>query len=343
MIAESLARSEGPASTILYLEEDGQKQLTQVDERRFVARPYAFSQSAALISQMAQGGESLLIHSHGRRPGFHARLARLRFGKKIRVVHSFHGIASVSAPKVWVSALSESIFSVFTDAVVAAGPGEMALFRHIPLFCSSHLVMPSFNGANVVKKEYASASRVGFAARLCWPKLHHNLIDAVALANQRLATPLNLVLAGDGPDAGPICEHGKATLGDNFEWLGHVSDMAKFHKEIDLFAFCSRFEGLPLALVDAMACGLPSVATDVIGCNALIKHDHNGLLVDAQSVQDLADALAGLAEDKDLRTRLGTQAKQDMKRNHARERFISEYRGVYQQAGYPVDHLSTLE
>jgi len=63
-------------------------------------------------------------------------------------------------------------------------------------------------------------------------------------------------------------------------------------------------DGLPQMLMEAMACGLPAVSTNLVGIPDLVEHEHTGLLVEAGDVDALADALERLAGDRDLRHRL---------------------------------------
>lgn len=336
-VARLLAAAEGESAHLLYLEEDAPKSLRQFGEREYECAPWAFGASHALFCSLLARGGRLLVHSHGRKPGFHARLARAKLGARVRIIHSFHGIASFAPAKKWISAAMEAALSPLTDGVVAAGPAELRLFRHLPLACPSYLSMPSFTPTNIAPIAVkGSATRIGFAGRMAAPKLHADLIRTVADYNRNAEQPLTLVLAGDGPDAKVIEALGRRLLGDRLEMCGHVTDMRSFYESLDVFAFFSRFEGLPLALIDAMACGLPCMATDVIGCNTLIQHEHNGLLTPVNDPMAAVATLRRLVTHKILRQCLGTQARADMLEHHAPARFIADYHSAYREAGYPM-------
>jgi glycosyltransferase involved in cell wall biosynthesis len=329
-VARALFNSGGADAWLLCFEDASPKgPAVEVATREFTCAIWDFSASAGLVAKLLESHDGIIVHSHGRRPGLHARWLRARFGRRVGVVHSFHGIASFRGAKKWLSAMSESALSMWTDNLVADGPAEVVLFRHLPLACPVNLVMPPFSPRNVVAVERRPPRRVGMSARLVQPKLHAQLIDAIAAFNAKSASPLELVFTGDGPDAAAIRRHGEAALGVNFILAGHVPDLAQFHSSIDIFAFFSRFEGLPLSLVDAMACGLPCIATDVIGCNNVVEHDRTGLLVPVDDTAAAVAALDRLCADATLRRRLGDAARDAMTERHSPDRFWSDHAAIY--------------
>jgi len=91
-------------------------------------------------------------------------------------------------------------------------------------------------------------------------------------------------------------------------FLGHRDDIPKILKASDVFILPSRSEGLCLALIEAMAARLPCVAARVGGVPEVIHHKENGLLFERESVEELADHMERLIEDRSLRTKIATQA-----------------------------------
>ena len=88
------------------------------------------------------------------------------------------------------------------------------------------------------------------------------------------------------------------------EWLGHVEDMGTLLASVDIVVLPSYREGLPKGLVEAAACGLPLVTTDVPGCREVVTGNGDGLRVPVRDSQALGHALTTLEENRSLVTRM---------------------------------------
>lgn len=120
---------------------------------------------------------------------------------------------------------------------------------------------------------------------------------------------IRLVAVGDGPLLGSITGL-RDTLGlqNHVHLLGPRGDVPSLLREADIFALASDWEGMPVAVMEAMAVGLPVVATAVGGLPDAVRSGTDGLLVDRASETDLASALATLMHDGDLRRSMGRSA-----------------------------------
>jgi glycosyltransferase involved in cell wall biosynthesis len=150
-----------------------------------------------------------------------------------------------------------------------------------------------------------------------------DFIAAAAIVHQTI--PIQVVLVGEGKDRDRLNRlAAQRDLADRVHLTGRRSDTASLLRMADLFVFPSLTEGMPNALLEAMAAGLPIVATDVPGNRDLIEGGENGLLVPARQPRHLADAIAMLLKDKRMAQDLGRRAART-----ADERFhvTSTYRG----------------
>jgi glycosyltransferase involved in cell wall biosynthesis len=142
-------------------------------------------------------------------------------------------------------------------------------------------------------------------------------VDLLLHAFARAALPLSawqLVILGDGPER-PALEAQIRVLGlqHNVLMPGVVADPERWLQHAELFVLSSRFEGFPNALLEAMSCGLAAVAFDCpSGPGEIIRNEHTGLLVPPADADALTAAIARLAQDPDLRRRLGTAAALDV-------------------------------
>lgn len=94
------------------------------------------------------------------------------------------------------------------------------------------------------------------------------------------------------------------------EWWGWQDDMPSTLAQADVFCLPSYREGVPNALLEAAACGLPIVTTDVPGCRDVVTHGVNGLLVPVRNAPVLADALETLLSDSKLRDQMGVAGRE---------------------------------
>jgi glycosyltransferase involved in cell wall biosynthesis len=113
------------------------------------------------------------------------------------------------------------------------------------------------------------------------------------------------------------------------EWWGWRKDMAAVWREVHIACLPSWREGLPKALLEAAACGLPIITTDAIGCREVVRNGDNGLLVPVGDAPALAKALRTLISDGELRSRMGKQSRAMAEREFSSERVIRETLGVY--------------
>ena len=145
--------------------------------------------------------------------------------------------------------------------------------------------------------------------RLSTEKGFDLLLDG--FARSRLsAAGWHLVILGDGPERGALQTRAAALgIAGCTRFLGVVTDPVLWLRQADIFVLPSRFEGFPNALLEAMACGLAVAAFDCeSGPRAIVRPDHDGVLVPAEDVGALSKALEMLAFDEGLRRRLGEAA-----------------------------------
>ena len=157
------------------------------------------------------------------------------------------------------------------------------------------------------------------------------LLKATALVCRQ--RPVALAIVGGGPLAeqlpGWIEEQG---LGGRVHLLGPRSDVPRLLKAADLFVFPSRTEGLPNAVLEAMAAGLPVVATDAPGCRDLIDDGRTGLLVPVDDPVALSAAIQRLLADRELAAQYAAAAADHASRNFNLAKCFEAYRAIYREA-----------
>ena len=146
---------------------------------------------------------------------------------------------------------------------------------------------------------------LGAVGRLSAEKGFDLLIRAVA---QLLSGGLDvgLLIAGEGDERARLqALAGELGLGDRVKLMGYCADPRELYQALDAYVLSSLREGLPNVLLEAMALGVPVVATRIAGVPRLVRDGENGLLVEPGDVGGLAAAVRNLAGNEELRTRLG--------------------------------------
>jgi glycosyltransferase involved in cell wall biosynthesis len=183
-----------------------------------------------------------------------------------------------------------------------------------------------------------------YAGRLRTRKAVAVLIEAFARVHSRVPAT-RLRLAGDGEQRPALEEQvRRLELADAVRFEGAVPHdrMAELYAAADLFCLPSLYEGFPLAILEAMAAGLPVVATRVAGTPEAIEDGVHGRLVEAEDVAGLAAALLDLIEDEEGRRRMGRQARRRVDEEFSIERIGAAYRALWEElAGPPVGSTST--
>lgn len=170
---------------------------------------------------------------------------------------------------------------------------------------------------------------VGTAGRLEPVKRLDLLLSAAAKLRPRFPD-LRVLIAGDGASR-PHLERlaHDLSLADAVEFAGWRDDVASFHRELCVFCIPSEHEGFGLAALEAMASGLPVVASRVGGLPELIEDGRCGFLVPVGDVDALADRIGRLLGDAELRARMGVAARRAVEERFTTDRMVGAIEAVY--------------
>jgi glycosyltransferase involved in cell wall biosynthesis len=215
------------------------------------------------------------------------------------------------------------------DALTASGVPSTAI-RVIPSGIDTAPFDAPFDRA-------AARARLGIApgrilaiqvAALAPHKSQTTLLHAAARLRER-APSLVTWIAGEGRLRGALlAEHARLGLDDRVRFLGFREDVVDLLRAADLFVLSSYLEGLGTSVLDAMAAGLPVVATRVGGVPEIVRDGETGLLVPPRDPEALAAAMARLAEEPALRERLGAGGRA-LARTYGADRTASLTRDLY--------------
>jgi len=215
---------------------------------------------------------------------------------------------------------------------------EYAIAKGVP---SSRLYfLPNVVDTDWFKPAAVPCSRSPFTLIAVGRLVKQKRLDRFISALGRLRTELRLDVRGliVGPgcqneDLRPELENQARTLGlfpDFVEFRGGVSDMRPVYQEAAACVLTSDFEGTPNVLLEAMASGLPVVATRVGGVPGIVRDKQTGFLLEPDDLEGLVAALAQIIKHSELRTALSRSARAYVEENHALQRLPLYLGGLYQ-------------
>jgi glycosyltransferase involved in cell wall biosynthesis len=294
----------------------------------------------ALVGELQAQGLRVHCLGSGRGAGWARRLRRLVQERDVDLVHAHSPYAAVGARV----ALSPRMPLVYTEHNVwesyrrATYWGNLLTFRRndrvltVSERVRSSLAYPAplrFLGMPPIETLYhgydptvlhrpgvengtrealgipADAPVVGTVANFRPHKGHRHLLEAADRVRRELPD-VRFVLVGAGPLEGAIRRQAdELGLGDTLVVAGYRDDPAEVTGTFDVFALASVYEGLSIALVEAMALGKPVVVTEAGGLPEVVEHGAQGLVVRTGDPPALAEAILALLRDEGLRRRLG--------------------------------------
>lgn len=141
------------------------------------------------------------------------------------------------------------------------------------------------------------------------------------------------VLVGDGPDLTALKSLAdELEIGDDVAFTGRRDDMPSVYASLDVMVSSSRQEGLPMAILEGMASGLPLVATAVGDVPTVVLSRRTGTLVPSENVDQLAAGIVELLQSSEMRASYGSAARQLIEDEFSAERMTENYLRVYNEA-----------
>lgn len=265
-----------------------------------------------------------VLHLHSSKAGVLGRVAVLLALSNARVFYSPHGFAflrqDVSSAKQKLFLWFERLASLLPGTLLACSATEAKLA--IEKVGHKHVVLVE-NAINLDDVQLAKGAANGVvnvlnASRACYQKAPWRFQQ---VAQHCEALPAVFTWVGDGacrPDeTANLCVTG---------WLGR-SEVAKHMARADVFLMPSLWEGMPLALIEAQAAGLPAVVSNVVGCRDVVQHGVTGFICNTD--EDLCTRTKQLIQDVELRQRMGENAAKMSRSRFAVERLNAQLLNLY--------------
>lgn len=193
---------------------------------------------------------------------------------------------------------------------------------------------PYIDNVDIKSEKEKVISNMG---RLHYQKGQDILINAFKIVNEKYPE-YKLIIYGEGEereDLESLISYLK--LDDKVMLAGKDSHAIEKVAKSEIFVFTSRYEGMPNALLEAMACGLPCISTDCIaGPSEIIENNKNGILVEVDNVDEIAEKIIYIIENKDIANELGKNARK-VKEDYSIDNIFNKYynfiKEVYEKRG----------
>jgi len=194
-----------------------------------------------------------------------------------------------------------------------------------------------YNGIPIPPGEFSGRDsrdaifQIGTVGRMV-PVKDYGLFLEVAAEMRRQTDKVRFSILGDGPLKEALIRKTKELkMEDDVDFLSPRPDPFSYYQSLDLYLNTSLHEGIPLSILEAMACGRPVVAPKVGGIPEIVSDGEDGFLIDGRDPKKFSDGCLGLLRDKNLRMRIGENASKKVSARFSRLRMAQSYLKLYQQ------------
>jgi glycosyltransferase involved in cell wall biosynthesis len=300
--------------------------------------------SALVLARFVREQGVEIVHAHVARDYPLAALAARR-SQSARLVVTRHVLFPLSR--------AHRLALANVSRVVAVSEAVARSLRARSIF-PAHKIRVVPNGVDVRKFEEArrtrehgrrkqgspprSTLRVGIVGELSEVKGQDIFIRAARLVVEKFKGPVEFVIVGDeasndgGRRAALEGLVGELSLTNHVRFTGRREDVAGLLASLDLFVSASRSEAFGIALVEAMASGLPVVAAATEGAREIVEDGRTGLIVPVNDVDSLAAAVSDLLGDEPRRLALGERARETAAERFSLERMVADTERIYGEA-----------
>lgn len=261
---------------------------------------------------------------------------------RVPVISTIHGSADISLNERYIN-IKKALLVYGSSRIIAVSKTLKKQLLSI-LDLDNQKVMVIYNGINIdrfnlphsdqIKKAYGMRQDeilIGAIGNIRGPKAYNVMLDAVAILKERsFGFRLKIVGQGEGQLLNSLLEQ-RAQLGldELVEFSNFSENVEEILSNLDLFLLSSSSEGFSLATIEAMAAGVPVIATRSGGPEEIIDDKVDGLLVAVNSPQDLANAVIDSVKDIQSQDRMRVMARRKVQKQFSLSAMLEQYKALY--------------
>ena len=289
------------------------------------------SRACRQIKQWLLREQPDLLHAHSSKAGLLGRIAARMAGvPSVFTAHGWAFTGGATAARKLVAVPSEWLAARIGGDIICVSQYDRQLACRYAIASDTRL-HTVWNGIEDTTERALPTSNpepvITMVARFAAPKDHTTLLRAISMMGD---VPCRLRLVGDGP----LLPEAKALASDlgienRVEFTGSRSDVTALLAHSDVFVLTSRFEGLPISILEAMRAGLPVVASDVGGVPELVNEE-TGILVAQGDAVALAEALKRLLGSPALLSGMGAKGRERYEKDFRASTMIEKTLSIYE-------------
>lgn len=305
------------------------------------------NQALRRIQEIIREFQPDIVHTHASKAGALGRWAAHRCKVPV-IVHTFHGHVFhgyFGKGKTLAYKTVERLLSRWSSSIIAISDHQKKELTQIHKVAPAHKtkVIPlgfelsrflnsSEDQRHAFRSKYGidqDAFVIGIVGRLAPIKDHSLFLDAIAIANKKANRNLKVTIVGDGELKAPLQEKARSLGLTNIIWTSWIKDVESAIPGMDVVVLTSINEGTPVSLIEAQACGVPVISTDVGGVRDVIQDGQTGLMVKQRTPQDIAEAILSLETSDDTLRKMGEAGRKWVEHRFSAHRLTEDMRKHY--------------
>lgn len=304
----------------------GKEKLIKIPHRKFTLKYYLE------MLKFVKRNNIDIIHSHGKGAGIYSRLLKVFSPKNVKIVHTFHGIHldyKILINKIYI--FIERFLSYFTDAFICVSDGERDKVNNVKLVQNSKLNV-IVNGVEIPKSHVVndnSVFNIVSVTRFDNQKNSRKSIEVMeTLIKKQGYEESTLTFIGQGPQMRELQEYvNMKKLAGNVIFFGPTQNVIEEMQKYNMYLSSAKWEGMPLAVLEAMSVGLPAVLSNVVGNRDIIEHGKDGYLYELDDTDKVVDLMVQLKDEK--WTYMSAEAKEKVINKYSVQQMIERTKQIY--------------
>jgi glycosyltransferase involved in cell wall biosynthesis len=284
------------------------------------------------LANLINSNDYDLVHVHLFPADIMVAVASLFTDKRTKFIFTEHNIYNRRRSIIFYKPIDKFVYSRYRKIICVSEKVKESLVDYLKELENKTIVIrngipvPDKKLDNGAKKEYD----VLCVARLEEAKGVDVLLKAIAILKGKFNSPLNVAVVGDGNKRDVLLSLNRSLgLGDTVHFLGVRKDVSNLMDASKIFVLPSRWEGLPMVILEAMAHGLPVISTPVGGIPEVITNGENGILIPKENPYSLSEAILRVLNNEELLEKLSQNAYEIVRKYYSIQTYTENLLKLY--------------